>query len=95
MKINKFNENSNSSIEKYTLYEICIIKKGEEQKLQINRDIYTYDKHSFSDMIKLYLKLKGYEKDWYIKKIDVTEEILNLEDIPEIDVILKQKKYNL
>jgi hypothetical protein len=42
-------------------------------------------------MIKLYLKLKGYEKDLYIKKIELSEEILNLEDIPEIDIILKQK----
>jgi hypothetical protein len=97
MIIKKFNENSNSSITHETLYKLCRIKlnSGEEQKLEINRDTYTYDNHNLSDISKLYLKLKGYEKNWYIKKIDVTEEIVDLATIPEIDIILKQRKYNL
>jgi len=73
-------------------YEILRLdKNGDEERLDFGEA--HYNPYDLDEVVEEYLKRKGYNKHWFIKKI--TEEIVDLTTIPEIKIILDTKKYNL
>jgi len=65
-----------------------IYKNGESE--EIEHDSNPFD---LNEIIQLYLDNKGYDNNMWIKK--VTEEIVDLNMIPEIKIHLSAKKYNI
>ena len=91
MKIKKF-EKYEHSIEpiiydpEYKLMKIDEIGDSEE----IENDANPFD---LDEIVQLYLYYKGYDNNIWIKK--VTEEIVDLNMIPEIKIHLSSKKFNI
>jgi hypothetical protein len=73
-------------------YEIWRLdNNGDEERIDDGEvDFNPYD---LDEVVKEYIKYKGYNKHWFIKNI--IEEIVDLTTIPEINLILKSNKYNL
>jgi len=57
---------------------------------EIESDVNPFD---LNEIVQLYLDYKGYDNNMWIKK--VTEEIVDLNMIPEIKIHLSSKKYNI
>lgn len=93
MEIKKIENYNNEPIGQDSYYEIWLFNKaGDEVQLDMER-YFEYNPFDLNDIVELYLKLKGYEHVYFIKKI--SEEIVDLTVIPEIAIKLDTKKYNL
>ena len=74
-------------------YEICKLdRNGDEESLSDEMD-FEFNPYDLNEAVEEYIKYEGYNKNWFIKKI--TEEIVDLNTIPEMELILKSKRYNL
>ena len=91
MKIKKF-EKYEHNIEpiiydpEYKLMKID--ENGDSNEIDINVNPFDLD-----EIVSCYLDMKGYDNNLWIKKI--TEEIVDLNMIPEIKIHLSSKKFNI
>jgi len=65
-----------------------IDKNGDSEEIEPDANPFDLD-----EIVNCYLCMKGYDNNMWIKK--VTEEIVDLNAIPEIKIHLSSKKYNL
>lgn len=91
MEIRKFEkfENRIEPVIVDPVYNLMKIdNNGDSEEIDVNVNPFDLD-----EIVNCYLGMKGYKKNLWIKK--VTEEIVDLTMIPEINIHLTAKKYNV
>ena len=91
MEIRKFEkfENRIEPVIVDPVYNLMKIdNNGDSEEIDVNVNPFDLD-----EIVNCYLGMKGYDNNMWIKK--VTEEIVDLNTIPEINIHLTAKKYNV